>query len=212
MYNLGEHFKIDKSKAVANKNNIVKGDKYRFTVLTERLIRLEYNDKGHFVDSPTQQVLYRNLKTPIFETVDNPNFVSISTKYFKLTYIKGKSFIGGKASPANNLKVELLDTPAIWYYGHPEIRNFGIPNSSLEQGGIQGKGLYSADGMASFDDSTTPLLNEDGTLTENRELRIDTYLFMYNKDFELALKDYYEITGYPALVPISWFFISSFYS
>lgn len=201
MYNLGEHFKIDKSKAVANKNNIVKGDKYRFTVLTERLIRLEYNDKGHFVDSPTQQVLYRNLKTPIFETVDNPNFVSISTKYFKLTYIKGKSFIGGKASPANNLKVELLDTPAIWYYGHPEIRNFGIPNSSLEQGGIQGKGLYSADGMASFDDSTTPLLNEDGTLTENRELRIDTYLFMYNKDFELALKDYYEITGYPALVP-----------
>ena len=40
MYNLGDHFKIDKTKAIANPKCIVKGDKYRFTVLTERLIRL----------------------------------------------------------------------------------------------------------------------------------------------------------------------------
>ncbi|MBR3198565.1 MAG: DUF5110 domain-containing protein [Bacilli bacterium] len=201
MYNLGEHFKIDISKAKANEKNVIKGDKFRFTVLTERLIRIEYNDRGHFVDNPTERVLYRNLETPKFDSIDNSNFVSISTKYFKLTYIKGKSFIGGKANPANNLKVELLNTKNIWYYGHPEIRNFGIPNSNLAKGGIEGKGLYSADGMASIDDSNTPILNEDGTVTQNYEVRIDTYLFMYNDDFEEALKDYYKITGFPALVP-----------
>ena len=201
MYNLGEYFKLDMNKALANPKSIIKGDKYRFTVLTERLIRLEYNDSGKFVDEPTEQVLYRNLKPPKFELVDNSNFLSITTKYFKLTYIKGKSFLGGKANPSNNLKVELLNAKTIWYYGHPEVRNFGVPNSSLEIGGIQGKGIYSADGIASFDDSISLQFKENGQAYKNPELRIDTYLFMYGSDFELALKDYYEITGYPALVP-----------
>lgn len=201
MYNLGDHFKIDKKRAKANDKNIIKGEKFRFTVLTERLIRLEYNDKGVFVDDPTELILYRDLETPKFDVIDNANFVSVSTSYFKLTYIKGKSFLGGKASPANNLKVELLNTPNYWYYGHPEVRNFGVPNNLLREGGLKGKGLYSADGMASIDDSNTPILNEDGTISSNNDIRIDTYLFMYNKDFELALKDYYKITGFPALVP-----------
>ena len=55
--------------------------------------------------------------------------------------------------------------------------------------------------MSSIDDTKSLILNEDGTTYENPELRVDTYLFMYNKDFEEALKDYYKITGYPALIP-----------
>ena len=201
MYNLGEYFKIDVTRAKAKEENIIKGDKYRFTVLSERLIRLEYNDKGTFIDEPTEQVLYRDMPKVNFEKTDNANFITIKTKYFKLTYIKGKSFIGGKAAPTNNLKVELLNTNVVWYYGHPEIRNFGIPNSSLETGGVIGKGLYAEDGMASIDDSETLIFNSDGTVKANSDVKIDTYLFMYGNDFELALKDYYEITGYPSLVP-----------
>ena len=81
MYNLGDYFKINKQRAKANEKSIVKGEKFRFTVLTERLIRLEYNDKGNFVDDPTELVLYRDLETPKFDVIDNANFVSISTKY-----------------------------------------------------------------------------------------------------------------------------------
>ena len=201
MYNLGEQFKIDKKRAIANKENMIVGEKFRFTVLTERLIRLEYNDNGIFVDDPTERVLYRDLKKPEFTSNEDSNFVIISTKYFKLTYIKGKSFLGGKANPAANLKVELLNTDRVWYYGHPEVRNYGVPNSSLSEGGLKGKGIFSSDGMASFDDTTSLIFNEDGTVSKNNELRIDTYLFMYNKDYEEALKDYYQITGYPALPP-----------
>ena len=201
MYDLGKQFTLDKKRAIANKKSIVQGKNYRFTVLTERLIRLEYNDNGIFIDDPTERVLYRDLKTPEYNVSEDGNFVVITTKYFKLTYIKGRSFLGGKASPAANLKVELLNTDRFWYYGHPEIRNFGIPNSSLAEGGLKGKGLYSAEGMASFDDTNSLIFNEDGTVSQNSELRVDTYLFMYNKDFEKALKDYYQITGYPALPP-----------
>lgn len=201
MYDLGDQFKIDTKKAVAQEGNIIKGDKYRFTVLTERLIRIEYNENGNFIDAPTELVLYRNLKTPEFKVGEDNNFISITTNYFKLIYQKGKPFLGSKTSPASNLKIELLNTDRYWYYGHSEIRNFGIPNSSLAEGGVKGKGLYSSDGIASIDDSNTLLLNEDGTTYQNDELRIDTYIFMYNKDFEEALKDYYKITGFPALVP-----------
>lgn len=201
MYNLGEQFVINKRRAVANKKNIIQGEKFRFTVLTERLIRLEYNDNGKFVDDPTELVLYRDLDTPEFTSNEDSNYVVITTKYFKLTYIKGRSFLGGKAEPAANLKVSLLNTDRFWYYGHSEVRNYGIPNPSLADGGLKGKGLYSADGMASFDDTTSLIFNEDGTVSSNDELRVDTYLFMYNKDFDEALKDYYKITGFPALVP-----------
>ena len=201
MYNLGDYFKLDLAKSKANPKCVIKGEKFRFTVLTERLIRLEYNENGHFIDNPTELVLYRNLEIPKFQVIDNSNFVSITTSYFKLTYIKGKSFIGGKASPANNLKVELLNTNNYWYYGHPEVRNFGKPSNMLADGMTQGKGLFSSDGMTSIDDSKSLIFNADGTVKENNELRIDTYLFMYNNDFEKALEDYYKITGYPALVP-----------
>ena len=201
MYNLGEQFKIDKQRAIANKKNIIQGPNYRFTVLTERLIRLEYNDNGHFVDDPTELVLYRDLKTPEFNLKEDTNFIVITTKYFKLTYIKGKSFLGGKANPSANLKVDLLNTDRYWYYGHPEVRNFGLPNSSLAEGGLKGKGIYSAEGLASIDDTNSLILHEDGTVSKNNELRVDTYLFMYNNDFEEALKDYYQITGFPALIP-----------
>jgi hypothetical protein len=46
VYNLGEQFKFDYTKSKANKESIFQGSKYRITVLTERLVRLEYNENG----------------------------------------------------------------------------------------------------------------------------------------------------------------------
>ncbi|MBQ9011599.1 MAG: DUF5110 domain-containing protein [Bacilli bacterium] len=200
MYDLGEQFKIDYNKAVSRAKAIIKGQKYRFTVLTPRLIRLEYSEKGSFLDAPTERVLYRNLDVPNFDIKDENGTLVIITEYFKLTYSKEKPFESSKINPYANLKVELLHTDNYWYYGHPEIRNFGAPSGNLDDGKISGKGIFSADGMASIDDSNSYVFNEDGTIKE-RDAAIDIYLFMYNKDYEKALKDYYEITGYPALIP-----------
>ena len=43
VYNLGEQFALNYELARAVEENIIKGEKYRFTILTERLIRIEYN-------------------------------------------------------------------------------------------------------------------------------------------------------------------------
>jgi len=200
MYNLGEQFKIDKEKAKANEKNIVLGDKYRFTVLSERLIRLEYNINGEFLDEPTEFALYRNFEPCDFKKQENSTLLEITTKYFKLTYSKNNPFEGTKVNPTINLKVELLKTNSVWYFGHPEIRNFKAPSGSLEDGDLKEHGLYSADGMSSFNDRTL-IFNEDGTVKDRNNDSIDVYLFMYNNDYEKALIDYYNLTGFPALIP-----------
>ena len=44
--------------------SVVKGEKYRITVLTEGLLRLEYSESGKFVDEATQTVWNRDFETP----------------------------------------------------------------------------------------------------------------------------------------------------
>ncbi len=201
MYNLGEQFRLNVARAQAKHANIVAGTHYRFTVLTPRVIRLEYSATGVFTDAPTELIWYRDLPNTKFKTNENGNNLEIITDYFKLTYIKEQPFAGNKVNPSANLKVELLNTDRSWYFGHPEVRNFGLPKTTLDDANIKQKGLYSADGIASIDDSQSRIFNEDGTSALRGSEEIDIYLFMYNQDFEEALKDYYELTGYPALIP-----------
>ena len=64
---IGEQFHVDYSKAIPNNANVITGEKFRFTVLTERLIRLEYNENGIFENRPTELVLYRDMPSVSFE-------------------------------------------------------------------------------------------------------------------------------------------------
>ena len=49
---------------------VVQGDKYRFTVLTTRMLRMEYAEDGVFEDRPTQIVWNRNFDHPAFTVRD----------------------------------------------------------------------------------------------------------------------------------------------
>ena len=67
MYDLGEQFHINLDKLKTNSKSIVQGKKYRISVLTERLVRLEYNKEGKFNDLATELVVSRNFDTPPFK-------------------------------------------------------------------------------------------------------------------------------------------------
>lgn len=204
MYDLGNQFQIDMTNAVSNGRAIILGKTYRITVLTERLLRLEYSSKGVFYDAPSQFALFRNFDVPAFELKQDEQFVMIRTKYFELEYAKEKHFYSGKVVPMNNLKVTLLGTDKVWYYDHPEIRNYqGIFTSfdGIKENHISQRGLYSLDGFVSFDDSKSLILNSDGTFSKRNEDVIDIYLFMYHNDFKLCLQDYFKLTGQPPLIP-----------
>lgn len=198
MYDLGKQFHIDLSKLKSKNDSIVAGPNYRFTVLSERLIRLEYSKDGKFNDYATEMVTFRDFDKPEFNIIDDGKVLKIITKYFKLEYIKTTSFKSSK-----NLKVSLNNTDKIWYYGHPEIRNFYGNNISLTSPNNTNlnKGLYSLDGFVSFDDSYTFRLDENGTIINANRDNLDIYLFMYNRDFGYCIKDYFTLTGMPSLIP-----------
>ena len=206
MYNLGEQFRVGKN-AAPNPKCVIKGEKYRINILTERLIRLEYCEDGAFEDRATMQIFNRFLPNPKFSVMEDSRIITITTEYFKLTYEKNTSFKSSKLD-SSNLKVEFLESDdpnkpnRVWYFGMPEVKNYGTPGFDLfEKKKKLRKSLFSLDGFITIDDSKSMVFNEDGTLTNREHDCIDLYLFVYLNDFSKCLEDYYKITGYTPLIP-----------
>ncbi len=226
MAEFGSHFEVDYSNNISKPQAVFKGQFYRITVLSDLLVRLEFSEEGYFEDRPTELVKFRNFPMPQMKIDQNERYLDITTKYFNLRYEKEKPFYGNKYTPDSILRIKLLDSDSKdWYYGHPEARNYsGIPanldntkNPFVEEAEVKDlkyvknklegflevkhKGLYSADGYASIDDSKSNFIAEDGTIIFNDKKRIDVYVFMYNRDFGSCLQNYFTLTGMPPLIP-----------
>ena len=204
MYNLGAQFKFDLNRAMGNKESIIKGNHYRFTIITESLIRLEYSETGEFENRPSERVWYRNFKKPEFYVRSDAKFLEIKTRYFTLLYQKESKFSANPIKPTANLQIDIHGTEKVWYYKHPEVRNYMSPCGEFDKNDelAKIKGMYSTDGFTSIDDSNTLVFEEDGTLSERKNnSNIDIYVFIYGPLFYRCLNDYYKITGYPNLVP-----------
>ncbi len=205
MASLDEHFALNNyEEAVSLYDAITVGKKYRITILSDILVRLEYSSNGQFEDRPTEQIIFRRFSVPRYTKQEDNNFLIISTKYFKLEYQKEMPFQGSKASPDQYLKITLNNSDKYWHLGSAEARNFNGTVYSLDN--VDGnvdyqKGLYSTDGFVSIDDSKSLILNKDGTYSRRNDNRIDTYVFMYRKDFGFCLRDYFKLTGKPSLIP-----------
>lgn len=206
MANFATYFIKNPNDIASKKDSMVIGEKYRITILTERLVRLEYSPNGVFEDHATSRVIFRNFERSIFSKEESETLIQIKTKYFTLNYVKNGKFDSGKLNPGSNLRIKLNDTDREWYIGHPEGRNleFGGTGYSLD-GDItnpkEEKGLYSTDGFSYIDDSNSLILNDNGEYVERENKEEDIYVFMYKRDFGLCLTDYYTLTGYPSMIP-----------
>ncbi len=205
MYPIGKQFEYDYTNSLAKEKAIKKGQTYRFSVLSDRLIRIEYNPTGKFVDEISQFAINRNFSECVYNTREDDTFLEITTKYFKLSYTKEVNPLGTKIDPMKNLRIELLNVPTekSWYINHPEVRNFGgnLGSYDVRNNLMNKKGLYSLDGFVSYDDSNSMLIESDGSLKQRETGGLDIYVFLYNTDFKLALNDYYHLTGFPPMIP-----------
>ena len=204
MNTVGSYFVTNSKDATCKKENIVLGKKYRISILTDRLVRLEYSENGIFEDRPTSRVIFRNFDKVNYTTSTSETLIQITTSYLTINYVMEKSFEGSKITPGNTLKITLNNTDRSWYYHHPEARNFGTINYSLDdyKGKLKlSKGLYSTDGFAYIDDSDSLVLNSNGNFVSRTNKEMDLYVFVYRKDLGLCLRDYYQLTGQPQLIP-----------
>ena len=196
MANLTSYFIKNQKNLIPENRCIIKGKKYRFSILTPRLIRIEYNKDGIFEDRATSLVVNRTFPKFNFTTSTDELSLTIMTEYFTLKYVK-ESPISSKS-----IKVSVNGTEKEWMPGHKDFRNFGSIGYSLDNLDNKAKlskGLYSLDGFAEIDDSRNYVI--DNEMFISRSETTDIYLFVYRTDLGLCLQDYFSLTGYPPMVP-----------
>ena len=88
MHDLGDHFRVDISKSKTPNTCVFRGRKYRISILSDSLIRFEYNEDGKFNDYPTLFASNRSFSEPKLHVVEDNEIIEIFENEIKLTILK----------------------------------------------------------------------------------------------------------------------------
>ncbi len=183
-------------RPMADERFTMKGDKYRFTVLTDRMLRLEYSEDGIFEDRATRLAFNRAFDTPEYEVYEECGLLHIKTAHLHLSYNKQKfSELGLQIS---------VDGTGAWLFGQKPntlpgtVRTLDRVNGSCPLGPSV---LNRSTGIAVLDDSDTLVIGDDGWPVPSKKGRLDLYFFGYKNDYEGAIRDFYKLSAPMPLVP-----------
>jgi alpha-glucosidase (family GH31 glycosyl hydrolase) len=196
---LPDHFKLD-VQPIANPEAIVTAQHVRFTVLTSRLLRLEYSPLDHFEDRASQVFWYRTQPVPEFSVEREADRVVITTAHLRLTYR-----FNTPGFTRESLSIEVMATAKTWKYGNTgEWKNLRGTARTLD--GVNGalwleRGLLSRDGWAVVDDSTSLVFEDDWLKMRADSGNVDLYFFGYGHDYVAAIQDFYRVAGRTPLIP-----------
>jgi alpha-glucosidase (family GH31 glycosyl hydrolase) len=184
---------------VAAPEAVVRGDTFRITVLTDGLVRLEHADDGRFEDRASAFALHREQPVPTFEVRDG-DVLEIVTARFHLTYDRRPFSTSGLSV---QVRGGVSNYHSVWRYGE-DVHDLGGTARTLDRadGEIDLEpGVVSRWGYAVIDDSTTPVLTDDGWVEPRDGTRQDVYVFAYGLDHREAVKALYAVSGHQPLLP-----------
>ncbi|MCQ2771246.1 MAG: alpha-xylosidase [Clostridia bacterium] len=189
---------IAKTRPIANSKSVVVFNKYRISVLTDSLFRIEENDYGKYCDEATQIVWYRDFDKVNFTTIVENGCLLIKTNKVSICINKDfeKSFviINGKKTPINN-KENLLGTYRTLDRYNGDVYDGDGSKMKLENG------VVSKNGVAVLDDSKSLILLPDGSIEPRDIEEMDIYVFAFGKEYREAVKALYKITGKVPMIP-----------
>ena len=199
MTHIPQYFQIH-ADSVAATEAIVQIRQVRFTILTSRLIRMEYSPEDCFEDRPSQAFWYRRQPVPLFHYRQDGQELEIETEHLCLRYIIGSQFF------ADTLSIRLKESGVVWRYGDPDLSNLHGTTRTLDN--VDGQinlesGLMSRMGWTLVNDSQSLVFNPDGWLEArpaNSE-SLDLYFFGYVNDYAACLADFCKLAGAVPLVP-----------
>lgn len=192
------------SKPLAHPEATVQGPHYRFTLLTDRLLRYEWSHDGQFEDRASTFAINREFSVPKFQAIDRPDELEIITEHLHLSYDK-KRFSPSGLLCSFPAKVTLWG--AQWRYGEDtdKRQNLGGTARTLDECDGRcdmGTGVLSRFGYADVDDSKSMLFDGKGFVAGRRPGdRIDGYLFCHGHDYKGAIKDLYALSGKQPILP-----------
>ena len=185
-------------KPKSKKEAIIQGDKWRFTILTDALIRIEYSEDGTFEDRATQVVIDRDFDVPEYTiNEDREDYIKITTKKVEITYNK-------QPFSMYSFRIKKLDDGGFYYYD--DILYGALPGTTktldVIEDDIELDGSIMGNWFNVLDDSKSAILLDDGMVeARNRGNAVDRYIFGYGADKIGALRDFYKLTGNTPLIP-----------
>jgi alpha-glucosidase (family GH31 glycosyl hydrolase) len=188
-------------RPLARPKAVVRGPFVRFTVLTSRLLRLEYSPDDSFEDRPSQTFWFRDQPVPYFEVRRNAHTIEIETEHLSLMYVTTNS----EFTP-DSLFITLKENGRIWRIGDSDHGNLGGTARTLDSadGALDPEaGLLSRDGWVLVDDSATLVFDPDGWLQprDPHPASRDLYFFGYGLDYSSCLRDFAKVAGPVPLIP-----------
>ena len=186
---------------------VVQSGHARFTLLTDRLVRMEWSADGSFEDHATLVVVNRRMDVPKFRTSTEDGWLVIETDALRLRYKKGS----GRFGPANlEVHVTTGHVDTTWRPGEAPTGNLGGTIRTLDgvKGPVpMGQGLLSRAGWALVDDSGSPLLEGRSPpwvhprSEDQPDAHQDWYLLAYGHDYRAALGDWARVSGRMPMPP-----------
>jgi alpha-glucosidase (family GH31 glycosyl hydrolase) len=186
---------------IASEEAVVSMGCVRFTVLTSRLIRLEYSKDGHFEDRPSQAFWYRRQPPPPFRRSVSDRLVEIETDDLLLRYRPTRF-----GFTRWTLSISLKRSGVTWHYGDSSRRAGNLKGTARTLDGDFGStrledGLLSRAGWSVVDDSRSLVFNESGWLEPRTHNQKDLYFFGYGTDVAACLQDFTRIAGPIPMIP-----------
>lgn len=188
------------TRPVALQANQVIGEKYRITMLTEGLVRLEYSEDGVFEDRATQMALYRDFPKTNYRVIRTKDGIELHTSRLHLIYNE-QNF--SRYGLSIQVKGRISAYHSIWHYGE-EIHDLGGTARTLDEanGAIKLEhGIISQFGYSLLDDSQSQVILDDGWIEPRKKGIQDLYFFGYGHDYKEALEDFYCLCGKPPMLP-----------
>ena len=172
----------------AARHNVFKTKHMRITLLSPCLLRLE---TGSFTDLPTQTVWNRDFPRAkcTWGQADGIFTLRTTETVFRIDI-----------SRCRMLSVTLSDGTVVRDFEKGNLLGTARTLDMVNGATKLEKGILSRTGVAVMDDSSSLLLEQDGTILP-RETCSDLYFFAYGHDYRRALKDFFLLTGPVPLIP-----------
>jgi alpha-glucosidase (family GH31 glycosyl hydrolase) len=186
---------------VARAGAVLRGERWRITILTDGLVRLEWSPDGEFEDRASTLALFRDQPVPQFSVVESEAALEIVTDRFHLSYDRGPFSSSGLSL---QVRGGVSSYHSVWRFGEPPYSNLGGTARTLD--GIDGRlplepGIVSCVGYGVLDDSDSFVFDDDGWVASRVAGRLDLYVFAYGLDHQAALDAFYTLSGPQPLLP-----------
>lgn len=180
------------SISAAKQANTYEYNSFRFSVITDRLLRIEIQADNKFCDQPTQAILNRSFADPIFTVTTENGLTSIQTSAVTFFFDHRRKQVS---------KIVFANGKEVTDYHKDNLKGTRRTLDGSDGKAALGDGVISENGVAILDDSQSLIIADNGKIVPREAKEKDIYFFAYGHDYVGAVRDFLELTGKPPLIP-----------